>query len=112
MSGNTRQGFPEAMPDYADEAAHRRQLALILNGVMHGRTNNTGTVTLAANSATTTVTDMNIGACSVLLLIPITADAAAGQVWQTYPNTNKNQITLNHANNGQTDRTYAYVVVG
>jgi hypothetical protein len=48
-----------------------RAVAEILNGVMDGKTNNTGSVTLATGGAsTTTITDARIGANSVILLMP------------------------------------------
>lgn len=47
----------------------QRAVAEIVNGIMDGKTNNTGTVTLATGGATsTTITDARIGADSVILL--------------------------------------------
>lgn len=49
-----------------------RAVAEVVNGIMNGKTNNLGTVTLATSSATsTTITDARIGADSVILLMPI-----------------------------------------
>jgi hypothetical protein len=49
----------------------QRAVAEIVNGIMDGKTNNTGTVTLATgNATTTTITDARIGIDSVILLIP------------------------------------------
>jgi hypothetical protein len=54
----------------------QRAVAEIVNGIMDGKTNNTGTVTLATGNATsTTITDARIGIDSVILLIP-SSDAA------------------------------------
>jgi hypothetical protein len=54
----------------------QRAVAEIVNGIMNGKTNNTGTVTLATGWATTTtITDARIGVDSVILLIP-SSDAA------------------------------------
>jgi hypothetical protein len=54
----------------------QRSVAEIVNGIMDGKTNNTGTVTLATgNATTTTITDARIGIDSVILLIP-SSDAA------------------------------------
>lgn len=48
-----------------------RATAEIVNGIMNGKTNNTGTVTLATGGATTTtITDARIGGDSVILLSP------------------------------------------
>jgi hypothetical protein len=54
----------------------QRAVAEIVNGIMDGKTNNTGLVTLATgNATTTTITDGRIGVDSVILLIP-SSDAA------------------------------------
>ena len=48
-----------------------RNVAEIVNNIMDGKTNNTGTVTLATGGATsTTITDARIGVDSVILLSP------------------------------------------
>lgn len=53
-----------------------RQVAEILNGVMNGKTNNTGTITLATgNATTTTLYDERISADTKIILIPF-SDAA------------------------------------
>jgi hypothetical protein len=50
--------------------ADQRGVAEIINGIMNGKTNNTGSVTLATGGAsTTTITDARIGADSVILLM-------------------------------------------
>jgi hypothetical protein len=49
----------------------QRAVAEIVNGIMDGKTNNTGTVTLAtSNATTTTITDARIGISSSIILIP------------------------------------------
>jgi hypothetical protein len=54
----------------------QRSVAEIVNGIMDGKTNNTGKVTLATgNATTTTITDARIGIDSTILLIP-SSDAA------------------------------------
>jgi hypothetical protein len=56
----------------------QRSVAEIVNGIMDGKTNNTGTVTLATgNATTTTITDARIGIDSVILLAPKSAAAIA-----------------------------------
>lgn len=50
--------------------ADQRGVAEIVNGIMNGKTNNTGSVTLATGGAsTTTITDARIGVDSVILLM-------------------------------------------
>ncbi len=51
--------------------ADQRGVAEVVNGIMNGKTNNTGSVTLAtAGASTTTLTDARIGADSVIILVP------------------------------------------
>ena len=97
---------------YPDDNEHRRQIAQCLNGVMQGQLNNTVTVTLTANVATTTVTDARIGSTSILLPMPTTANAAAALGGLYVTGIAKQTAVLNHANNAQTDRTYQFAIVG
>jgi hypothetical protein len=56
----------------------QRAVAEIVNGIMDGKTNNTGSVTLATGgAATTTITDARIGVGSVILLMPSDDTSAA-----------------------------------
>ena len=59
----------------------QRAVAEIVNGIMNGKTNNTGSVTLATGGATTTtITDARIGVSSVILLMP-TDDVSASSYY-------------------------------
>ena len=56
----------------------QRAVAEIVNGMMDGKTNNTGTVTLATgNATTTTINDPRISRDSMILLVPKSAAAFA-----------------------------------
>jgi len=56
----------------------QRAVAEVVNGIMNGKTNNTGSVTLATGGAlTTTITDERIGYDSKIILIPASAAAYA-----------------------------------
>jgi len=56
----------------------QRQTAEIVRGIMDGKTNNTGTLTLATGGATTTtLNDRRIGGDSVILFVPASAAAFA-----------------------------------
>lgn len=98
--------------DWADEKDHRARLALAINNILGGKLNNTSSVTLTANSATTTLNDLRIGLNSVVLLQPTTANAAAALANVYFGSPGDKTITVNHANNAQTDRTFKYAVVG
>lgn len=90
-----------------------RTVAEVVNNLLRGKTNNTGTVTLAASSATTTTLDNAlISPESVIVLMPTTANAAA---WMNdvYVSARANgSATLTHSANTATDRTYAFAVIG
>lgn len=70
-----------------------------------------GSVTLTANSATTALTDRRIGASSVILFMPTTANAKA-EGTPAVTARGQETATLTHANNAQTDRSYDYAVIG
>ena len=54
----------------------QRAVAEIVRGIMDGKTNNTGTVTLnTGNATTTTITDARIGVESKIILVPYSAAA-------------------------------------
>lgn len=81
-----------------------------------GKTDNTGSVTLTANSATTTLTEApdRIGANTVILFMPTTANAAAAMtnLYVSSRDVSASTFTLTHTNNAQTDRTFNYILVG
>lgn len=70
-----------------------------------------GTVTLTANAASTTVVHSSINADVVISLMPTTANAAAA-LGTTYIVPAKGQFVINHANNAQVDKTFAWAVAG
>lgn len=89
-----------------------------MDGLLNGRTNNTEEVTLTESVASTTVTlaEGRLGEKTVILFMPITANAAAelagGAMYVSGRDTLNNQFTIAHANNAQTDRTFYYVLIG
>lgn len=91
-----------------------RLIGLAVNNVLNGKHNATGTVTLTASSATTTLKDERIGANTVITFSPQKANAAVAtaNLWQTFPNVTAKEATLNHTNNSQTDRTFGYSLNG
>lgn len=94
-----------------NELPGRKQNEAII-AALRGKLNNRGAVTLTANAASTTLTDEKIGPDSVILLSPMTANAAAavGTTYFSTPGTGS--ATINHANNAQVDRTFRYVILG
>jgi len=89
----------------------QRAVAEIVNGIMDGKTNNTGSVTLATGgAATTTITDARIGVDSVILLMP-TDDTSAASYYpylavQDSTNQTAASTTVAYAMKAQQDRQY------
>ncbi len=107
--------MPKRIPDPVEWL---RQTEPVVNGLMQGKSNNYGTVTLAANAGTTTVTEApnRISIYSVILFMPTTAHAAtefgAGTMYVSATSPSANTFTITHVNNAQTDRTFRYALIG
>lgn len=55
-----------------------REISEVVNNIMNGKTNNTGSVTIATGGATTTtITDARIGYDSIIVLVPTSQTAAS-----------------------------------
>jgi hypothetical protein len=106
-------GVSEYQPNHPDLL---RNIIRVIRGIMQGKTNNTGTVTLTANATTTTITFAagRLGQGTVILLSPTTANAAAAltNVYVSSRNVASNTLTLTHSNTATLDRTFSYVLIG
>lgn len=93
-----------------------KDVADIITAMQRGRHNNVGTVTLTANSATTTLADARIAADSAVIIVPTTANASAeigaGTLHISEIGRVNGSIVITHANNAQTDRTFRYAIMG
>lgn len=87
-----------------------RRLAIAINGIIDGRTDNYGSVTLTASTATTVVSEARVTDFSTINLTPVTANAAAelGAGGMYVSAKAIGSFTITHANNAQTDRTFDY----
>jgi len=92
--------------------AEPRQIAEVVNRTIDGKLNSTGSVTLTASATSTVVAEARSGSDSVILFMPTTANAAAELATMFVSSRGKQTFTITHANNGQTDRTFKYVVIG
>jgi len=89
-----------------------REISEVTNGVLNGKTNNTGSVTLnVASATTTTIYDERIGFNSVILLMPTTANAASVLSTTYIGTTNKGNAVIAHTANTITDKIYKYIVI-
>lgn len=93
-----------------------RSLAQVVNRALTGKINAIGEVTLAANAASTVLIDARLTRGSLLLLDPVTANAAtglfAGTTYILDADRRNGEHTITHANNAQTDRTFKYLIIG
>lgn len=100
------------------EAEHRKLLAESIWNIQDGKLYCSGEVTLTANAATTVVTDRRLGFGTVILFMPITANAATElygatmYVLEANIDPRNSQFTITHANNAQTDREFRYILIG
>lgn len=90
--------------------------AEIVRLMLTGKLNATGSITLTANSATTTLTDARLGIDSFIDFDPMTAhaaaDRAAGEPYVLTANRTNGVFTLTHSNTADTDRTFKYLIIG
>lgn len=99
-------------PSNTDHSAWLSRIANVLNNMLQGKLNNTSTVTLTANAATTTLTDSRIGANSIICLMPTTANAAAALATTYFDTFANGSCVINHANNAQADKTFGLTITG
>ncbi len=100
--------FPQLSPQGDDP----RRVAAIVNLAMRGKINAVTDLKLTANASETELADDRIGADSVILLMPITANAAAALSTTYVAARSRGSATVSHVSNTQTDRSYAVVIIG
>ena len=93
--------------------ADNRAVSEVVRGIMDGKTNNTGAITLAVGSATTTIiNDERIGYDSIILFMPLSSSAASTLSTLYVSNRTQGTATVTHSANVITDKKYGYIVVG
>ena len=90
-----------------------RDISNVVNNILSGKQNNTGSVTLTNSATSTAVTDYRVGSESVILFMPTNSDAAsekaAGGMYVSARS--ENSFTITHAS-ATTTRSFEYVVIG
>lgn len=86
--------------------------ALAIQQLYAGRSNATGTLTLAAGATSTVVPAINCAPQCAVFLFPKTANAAAALATTFVSAVGKQSFTLTHANTATVDRTFFYVCLG
>jgi hypothetical protein len=97
--------------DWHDEKEHRRKLGWCLQGLMDGRTNNAGSVTLTASTVTTVVSDRRAGVDSVVVFMPTTSNAAIVLDRLYISARTDGAFTITHASTTSTDMSYEYALL-
>jgi hypothetical protein len=88
------------------------KFAIAIQQLFSGRSNATGSVTLAAGAASTVVSPPNCAQQSAVFLFPKTANGAAALATTFISAVGKQSFTISHANSAQTDRSFFYVCLG
>lgn len=89
-----------------------RQIAIEVNKILRGKTENSGSFTLSASTTTTNVDDSRVGINSKIIITP-TSSAAAAEYGTIYvSNVTKEQFTVTHSSTADTDKTFDYILVG
>ena len=96
----------------AFQGGEPREVAEVVNNLVEGKSNNTGEVTLAVASATTTtIYDERIGFNSVILFMPTDNNSAAELVSIYFDTFAQGSCTV-HYGNHIAARNYRYIIVG
>ena len=102
--------------NYPDLPAWLRKIAVAVNGLLNGWSNNIGSVTLTASAATTVIQfePNRLRVESRISLFPQTANAAAAwnSIYESARDVAAGTLTLTHVNNANADKTYDFFLVG
>lgn len=99
-------------PSLPQDMAYGRRTIDAINAAIRGKTNNRGEFTLDDGVGTTTLSDEKIGADSVIVLMPMSANAAAALPFLYFDTPTRGSVDVNHDVSVMTDRTFRYAVIG
>ena len=100
---------------YGFDASWARAIVERINNILRGKLNAQTTITLTANSGTTTLTDARIGLQSVIILDPKTTNANAAKYTAPYiiqSNQLSGSVLLTHVNDANLDKSFNVFIVG
>jgi len=107
---------PTQFSNLSEVASYLRRQWDALQSMRKGKLECVTTLTLAANAATTTITDIRLSPQSVVVFDPKTVNAAtelaAGTLYVLTANRGDGSWTVTHANNAQTDRDFQVAIIG
>lgn len=88
------------------------QARAVLNNAIAGKLNVLGELILDAGAPATTLDDPLITQASLIVLMPMSANASTALQSLHFQPTATGSVVINHVNNGQTDRRFRYAVFG
>tara|TARA_R100001463_G_scaffold710_6_gene3271 strand:- start:2251 stop:2571 length:321 start_codon:yes stop_codon:yes gene_type:complete len=90
-----------------------RQISEVVNNLVEGKINATGSVTLTNSATSTTVSDQRASADSVIIFMPKSSASASELYGGTmYVSAQaKQSFTITHANNSNS-RNFSYIIIG
>src|SRR3569623_225851 len=103
--------FDPAPSRWHNDEEHKRLLAKTINGVLDGKINSVGSVTLTVSATSTTVTNRLCSSGSFIDIMPTTANAATAKASVYNVPTNGSFVIL-HASSANADQTFKYVILG
>lgn len=109
-------GVPDFLGSNIDEWALKAKNAI--NNNLNGKLNSTGTFTLNASTVSTSIKFAKgmIGQDTKIIYFPLTANAASvaydGAMFLSSRDVTNSVLGLTHTSNANTDKTFAYVLIG
>ena len=103
-------GFPLAPTYWGAVEEGLRKVAEVVNSLRDGKINSVGTVTLTANSTTTTLTDPRINPNSKISLTATTSTAAAST--GLYVTAGTGSAVITHNSTADANKTFAFAIFG
>tara|TARA_B100001094_G_scaffold142049_1_gene137656 strand:- start:1860 stop:2180 length:321 start_codon:yes stop_codon:yes gene_type:complete len=90
-----------------------RQISEVVNNLVEGKINATGSITLTNSATSTVVSDLRASADSVIIFMPKSSASATELYGGTMfvSSQAKQTFTITHANNSNT-RLFSYIILG
>lgn len=95
-----------------DEKRHRRNISQWAQWINQGHLANVGSVTLAAGTASTILSDARIGINTVPILQPATANALSAYPTVYVSTISAGGLTITHSSTAAADKTFRYALLG
>ena len=88
-----------------------REISEVVNNLVEGKSNNTGSFSTTVSTTTTTLSNERIGFNSVIVFMPLDLNSAAELKDVYFDNFAQGSCTVHHGSHG-VSRNYRYIIVG